>query len=345
MNIVSLITSSIQSILDVRNKFYNDSNEIQLAVLPISKIEFDSIYRNLCIIDLNSLIRILLTFTGSSKPELKINRMDKSQENHAIRPPFENNGTFLVPQAIRHYTNLYHLQAANECDTITSHFDILVPTVPSSLGGPRVGLDTGPNITVPAVELPDGQFIYDSFRIAEWLEDSYPDAPSLFTGDGKPSRDARPEHVVTGKTYTRLIDLGLGASKSEWAVWYDLFFPQLDQQIIGEEHRAYFTSDLRLGPQGYQKLLALDRQELIRRAKMNIQPLVEVLRERPNQYFQGTHPGQVDYIIFGRYAYCRMLDPVLTKEIWDEQGEELSNWICKLSQAYDGHAQKLFNSF
>ncbi|CAF4093668.1 unnamed protein product, partial [Rotaria sordida] len=69
--------------------------------------------------------------------------MDKSQENHAIRPPFENNGTFLVPQAIRHYTNLYHLQAANECDTITSHFDILVPTVPSSLGGPRVGLDTG----------------------------------------------------------------------------------------------------------------------------------------------------------------------------------------------------------
>ena len=58
--------------------------------------------------------------------------------------------------------------------------------------------------------------------------------------------------------------------RSEWAVWYDLFFPQLDQQIIGEEHRAYFTSDLRLGPQGYQKLLALDRQELKRRAKMNI---------------------------------------------------------------------------
>src|SRR5689334_3609237 len=44
-----------------------------------------------------------------------------------------------------------------------------------------------PNITVPATELSDGTFIYDSFRIAEWLEDTYPDAPSLFTGDGKPS--------------------------------------------------------------------------------------------------------------------------------------------------------------
>ncbi|CAF2059260.1 unnamed protein product [Rotaria magnacalcarata] len=200
------------------------------------------------------------------------------------------------------------------------------------------------NITVPAIELPDGTFIYDSFRIAEWLEDNYLEAPSLFTGDGKPSRDAHPEHVATGKNYARLIDLGLGASKSEWAVWYDLFFPQLDQQIIGEEQRIYFTSDSRLGPHGYQKLLALDRQELTRRAKMNVQPLVEFLREHPNQYFQGTHPGQVDYIIFGRYAYCRMLDPVLTKEIWNEQGEELSNWIRKLSQAYNGHAQHLFDN-
>ena len=201
-----------------------------------------------------------------------------------------------------------------------------------------------PNITIPALELPDGTFIHDSFHIAEWLEDTYLDAPSLFTGDSKSARDARPEHVTTGKTYARLIDLGLGASKSEWAVWYDLFFPQLDQQIIGEEQRAYFTSDARLGPHGYQKLLALDRQELIRRAKVNVQPLVQTLRERPGQYFQGTHPGQVDYIIFGRYAYCRMLDPVLTKEIWDDQGEELSHWIHNLCHLYNGHAQKLFDS-
>jgi hypothetical protein len=201
-----------------------------------------------------------------------------------------------------------------------------------------------PNITVPAIELPDGKFIYDSFRIAEWLEETYPNAPSLFTGDGKPSCNAQSEHVATGKNYARMIDLGLGASKSEWAVWYDLFFPHLDQVIIGEELRAYFVSDARLGPNGYEKLLKLDYEELARRAKLNVQPLVQILRERPGQYFQGTHPGQVDYIIFGRYAYCRMLNPKLTKEIWDDQGIELSNWIRTLSEAYDGHAQKLFLS-
>ena len=202
-----------------------------------------------------------------------------------------------------------------------------------------------PNITIPAIELDDGRFIYDSFRIAEWLEETYPDAPSLFTGDGQSSRMANPDHVNTGKSYARLIDLGLGASVSEWAVWYDLFFPQLDSLITGDELRAYFTSDDRLGPQGYQKLLARDYQELKRRAKMNVQPLVQLLNERPGEYFQGQYPGQVDYIIFGRYAFCRMLDVPLTKEIWNDQGEELNKWIDRISNLYDGHANRLFHSF
>ncbi|CAF3658817.1 unnamed protein product [Rotaria sp. Silwood1] len=227
------------------------------------------------------------------------------------------------------------------------HKGVEFETIPATLLDFRRDLarrSNQPHIAAPAIELPDGTFIYDSFRIAEWLENTYPDAPSLFTGDGKLSCDARPEHIIVGKNYARMIDLGLGASKPEWAVWFDLFFPQLDKLIAGDEHRAYFISDARHGPQGYQKLLALDRQELIRRAKMNVQPLVQVLREHPNEYFQGTHPGQVDYVIFGRYAYCRMLDAKLTKEIWNDQGEELNNWIQRLSQAHDRHAQQIFDS-
>ncbi|CAF1093263.1 unnamed protein product [Adineta ricciae] len=219
-----------------------------------------------------------------------------------------------------------------------------IPTTFLQLRGELAQRSGCPDITIPAIELLDGTFIYDSFRIAEWLETTYPDAPSLFTGDGKSSRESQPEQVILGKNYSRLVDLGLGASKSEWAVWYELFFPQQDKLITGDEHRAYFTSDARLGPQGYQKLLALDRQELTRRAKMNVQPLAQILHERSNEYFQGTHPGQVDYIIFGRYAYCRMLDAELTKEIWNDQGEELNEWIERLCQAFDGHAQRLFDN-
>ncbi|UJR34574.1 hypothetical protein I4U23_027350 [Adineta vaga] len=201
-----------------------------------------------------------------------------------------------------------------------------------------------PNISVPAIELPNGEFIYDSYRIAEWLENTYPDRPSLFTGDGKPTNIAQLEHIITGKNYARMIDLGLGASKPEWAVWFDLFLPKLDQLMAEGEIRDYFRSDSRHGPQGYQRLISLNQQELIRRAKMNVQPLVQILRERSNEYFQGKYPGQVDYIIFGRYAYCRMIDPQLTKVIWEDQGEELINWINKLSNAYDGHALNIFQN-
>ena len=227
------------------------------------------------------------------------------------------------------------------------HKGVQFETIPATLMDFRGDLSQRskqPQISAPAIELPDGTFIYDSFRIAEWLETAYPDAPSLFTGDGRATRDARAEHLAVGKNYARLVDLGLGASKPEWGVWFELFFPYLDRLMQGDDIRAYFTSDVRLGPRGYQKLLALDRQELIRRAKMTVQPLVQVLRERPGEYFQGKCPGQVDYIVFGRYAYCRMLNPELTNEIWEDQGDDLRQWVEELSRAYDGHAETIFNS-
>jgi glutathione S-transferase len=227
------------------------------------------------------------------------------------------------------------------------HKAVPFETVPVTLLDVRRDLANRANddaIYVPAIELPNGRFIYDSFRIAEWLEETYPDRPSLFTGDNQPTNEAHSGQISMGKNYARLIDLGLGASKPEWAVWFGLFFPQLDQLMAEGEIRNYFRSDVRLGPQGYQKLISLDRDELIHRAKMNVQPLLQVLRERPNEYFQGQYPGHVDYIIFGRYAYCRMIDAQLTKQIWNDQGEELSNWIERLSTAYDGHALKMFQN-
>jgi glutathione S-transferase len=227
------------------------------------------------------------------------------------------------------------------------HKGVQFETIPVTLLDVRRDLaarSNHPNISVPAIELPNGKFIYDSFHIAEWLEDTYPDRPSLFTGDGQLTNKAQSEHLLMGKKYARMMDLGLGASKPQWGVWFELFFPQLDQLMSEGEVRDFFRSDARLGPQGYQKLISLDRQQLIDRAKLTVQPLLQILRERPNEYFQGTHPGHVDYIIFGRYAYCRMLDPQLAKQVWEDQGDELSNWIDKLCKAYDGHALKIFQN-
>ena len=69
--------------------------------------------------------------------------------------------------------------------------------------------------------------------------------------------------------------------------------------------------------------LSWDREELTRRARMNVQPLITILRESASDYLQGTSPGFVDYVLFGRYAYCRMLDARLAQQIWNDQGMEI----------------------
>ncbi|CAF1185780.1 unnamed protein product [Adineta ricciae] len=70
-----------------------------------------------------------------------------------------------------------------------------------------------PNTSLPAIELPNGQFISDSFRIAEWLDETYSEQPSLLTGDNRPIAETHPEQIQMSKNYARMIDLCLGISK------------------------------------------------------------------------------------------------------------------------------------
>ncbi|KAI8819006.1 uncharacterized protein EV422DRAFT_536306 [Fimicolochytrium jonesii] len=249
------------------------------------------------------------------------------------------------------------------------HKGVTFETVPLSVLGFRTDLakESGlSKITAPAIRLPNSHtsgnavandasnpaarttFLYDSFRIAEWLDTAYPDAPSLFTGDGKPTRGAHQPHITTGKAFARLIDLGLGASDPQWAVWFDLFFPELYALHSASSVPGlldYFASDARLGLNGAHRLLSLDRAELTARAKLTVLPLIQILKERPGEYIQGKWPGQADYVVFGRYAFCRTLNKQLCREIWEDQAPELEAWVERLCKAYGGHAQKVFEAY
>jgi titin len=125
-----------QYTLEIQNEFGSDSKQMQLTVLAAPKIDFDSKYRKQIIVGLNASIRIPFTYSGSPKPELTVTRVDESKENRATLDLFENTGTFLLRQTVRHDTGLYRLQATNECGTATSRLDILVQTVPSPPGAP-----------------------------------------------------------------------------------------------------------------------------------------------------------------------------------------------------------------
>ncbi|KAI9094042.1 glutathione S-transferase [Phlyctochytrium arcticum] len=234
------------------------------------------------------------------------------------------------------------------------HKQVNFSTTPVTLldvcpGGSLASKEPTLKLSLPTIEIPSsGQLVTDSYRIAQWLEESYPDAPSLFSGDGRSTREVSksdPQITTLGKSYARMMDLGLGASDPQWAIWFDLFFPEIlrlnEKDGVPGLH-AYFSSDDRLGPNGAARLLALDRSELTTRAQHTVLPFITILKERPGEYLQGRMPGYVDYVVFGRYAYGRLLNAQLNRKVWEEQAPELAGWVDQMCALYGGHAASIF---
>ncbi|KAI9360836.1 hypothetical protein DFJ73DRAFT_793435 [Zopfochytrium polystomum] len=207
---------------------------------------------------------------------------------------------------------------------------------PVAAGGP-------PRITSPALEISsagggggDGDhpsLLCDSFRIAEYLEASHPDRPSLFSGTSSSSSDAAAVRI--GKAYARLVDLGLGNSDPQWGVWFDLIFPDLQARLDAGANRDYFVSDARLGPGGYAALMARPgREDLVARARASLAPVRTALAERPGEFLQGAAPGFADFVLFGRYAMVRNSNPALAKLVFEDVGEEIRAWVNGIVERY-----------
>ncbi|KAJ3208974.1 hypothetical protein HDU83_005297 [Entophlyctis luteolus] len=193
--------------------------------------------------------------------------------------------------------------------------------------------------TSPAVELPDGSILCDSFRIAEYLESEYPDAPSLFSG----STSKDPAAIAAGKAYAFMMTCGLGDSDPEWAVWMHLTAEDLAAKCAPGPLHDYFVSDRKWGGENaFAKFCAVKReQDLVKRAKANLMPLVKTLKNRPGEFLQGVEPGFVDYVVFGRYAMCRNCNPTLAKEIWEDEAKEIADWVDRLLARYPSVRQHL----
>ncbi|KAJ1563087.1 hypothetical protein HK405_002098 [Cladochytrium tenue] len=201
----------------------------------------------------------------------------------------------------------------------------------TTLAGRRAGDDAGARVTLPAIELDDGRLLCDSFRIAEWLEAEFPQAPSVFAA-GPSTAAAVPAALAAGRAYARLIDLGADSS-AEWTAWYELAFPYMQARVPAGAARDYFTSDVRHGPGGFARLSkpSVERlAELRSRARANAQPFALALRERPGEFLQGPEPGFVDFVVFGRYAMLRNANPELAKEVWEDVDPAIGVWVGKI---------------
>jgi glutathione S-transferase len=164
----------------------------------------------------------------------------------------------------------------------------------------------------------DGEHtVSDSWAIANYLEDSYPDAPSLFGGDG-------------GRAMARMLN-----------AWGDVvviggMFPFLAADIhahLRPADQAYFreTREARLGRTLEQA--AAQRDEGVKAFRKTLDPMRLTLKTQP--YLGGVAPNYADYIVFGGFQWARAISPFALLA----QEDPIYGWRDKMLDAFGGLAR------
>jgi glutathione S-transferase len=165
----------------------------------------------------------------------------------------------------------------------------------------------------------DGEIsVADSWTIANYLEDNYPDRPTLFGGEG-------------GRAIGRMMN---------W--WGDIvvvggMFPLIVADIplhLAPVDAAYFrkSREARFG-QPLEQLVAGRDQSVIgfRRA---LEPMRLTLKTQ--SYLGGGKPNYADYIVFGAFQWARIVSPFQLLLAQDP----VYAWRERLLDAFDGMARR-----
>jgi glutathione S-transferase len=164
----------------------------------------------------------------------------------------------------------------------------------------------------------DGEHtVSDSWAIANYLEDSYPDRPSLFGGDG-------------GRAMGRMLN---------W--WGDTvviggMFPMIVADIHGHLRpvdQAYFrrTREARFGTTLEQ--VSAGRDSAVAGFRKSLDPMRLTLKTQP--FLGGAAPNYADYIVFGGFQWARAISAFQLLAADDA----IYAWREKLLDAFGGMAR------
>ena len=159
--------------------------------------------------------------------------------------------------------------------------------------------------------------VADSWTIANYLEDKFPEKPSLFGGAG-------------GRAMARMVnswgDL-LGASMASFII-ADIYGQ------LGPVDQAYFreSREKRFG----KKLedVTADRDARIEAWRKTLEPLRITLNAQP--FIGGDKPNYADYIVFGPFQWARATSPFK----FLKEDDPVYAWREKMLDAFGGMARK-----
>lgn len=184
------------------------------------------------------------------------------------------------------------------------------------------GIADGQCRTVPAIRDGD-RVIVDSWEIARYLEQTYPERPSLFGGPG-------------GEALSRFVQ--------SWcvSVLHAGIVPLIIVDIhdhLTPEDREYFrtTREKRFG-RTLDEVQA-GREERVEAFRKSLQPLRMTVEASP--YLGGTEPLYADYLVFGALQWARTVSPFKLLDdddpvkAWFERCLDLHGGLGRAATGYD----------
>lgn len=158
--------------------------------------------------------------------------------------------------------------------------------------------------------------VVDSWTIAEYLDEAYPDRPPLMAGPGERALSrfvASWADTVLNPALLRLLALDIHGHLDPG-----------DQAYFRETREARFGTTL--------EALCADREARLPGIRDTLAPLRRTLEAQP--YLHGAAPGYADYIVFGAFQWARCISPL--KLLAPE--DPVAAWRRRLLDAFDGLA-------
>lgn len=169
---------------------------------------------------------------------------------------------------------------------------------------------------VPVIE-DQGQTLYDSWSIANYLDEAYPDRPLLFSGEEAKTLTFFVKHWVERSLhgpFFRLIVLDI-------------------EKHLHDKDKAYFRSsrEKRLGRT--LEAFAGNPDEALAQLRAALDPLRPVLAE--SAFLAGRRPGFADYLLIAEFQWARAVSPVRLLEADDP----IYLWRERVMDLFGGYAR------
>ncbi|MEP6839913.1 MAG: glutathione S-transferase family protein [Bradyrhizobium sp.] len=160
--------------------------------------------------------------------------------------------------------------------------------------------------------------VVDSWAIANYLEDTYPDRPSLFGGEGARAMGRMLNwwsdlHVVGGIFPMIIADIPLNLKP-------------VDAAYFRKSREARFGKPL-------EDIMA-GRDKAVEGFRKSLDPLRLTLKTQA--FLGGAAPNYADYIVFGPFQWARVVSPFRLLA----EGDPVHAWRERLFDAFDGMARK-----